>query len=42
MWVNKKKGLKKGSYIIKVQVKAAGNKYYKAGTKTVTFTVKVR
>ena len=37
-----KKGLKKGSYTVKVNVKAKGNKNYKAGTKTVKFTVKVK
>ena len=36
-----KKGLKKGTYKIKVAVKAEGNANYKAGTKTVTVTVKV-
>ncbi|MBQ9531308.1 MAG: Ig-like domain-containing protein [Eubacterium sp.] len=36
-----KKGLKKGTYKLKVKVKAAGNNTYKAATKTVTVTVKV-
>lgn len=41
--VNVKKGLKKGTYKVKVRVKALGNANYKAsGVKTVTFTVKVR
>lgn len=40
--VTVKKGLKKASYKVKVKVKAAGNKNYKALTKTVTFTVKVK
>ena len=38
--VTVKKGLKKGTYTVKVKVKAAGNEYYKASTKTVTFTIK--
>ena len=38
--VTVKKGLKKGTY--KVKVKAAGNKNYKAATKTVTFKIKVK
>ena len=37
-----KKGLKKGTYEVGVKVKASGTKYYKAGTKTVTFVVKVK
>ena len=37
-----KKGLKKGTYKVKIKVKAAGNSSYKAGTKTVTVTVKVQ
>ena len=38
-----KKGLKKGTYKVKVKVKAAGNANYKASAwKTVTFTVKVK
>ena len=36
-----KKGLKKGTYPVKVKVKAAGNKNYKELTKTVTFKIKV-
>ena len=37
-----KKGLKKGTYKFKVKVKAAGNKYYNALTKTVKVTVRVK
>ena len=37
-----KKKLKKGTYKIKMKVKAAGNSNYKALTKTVTFKVKVK
>lgn len=38
-----KKGLKKGTYKVKVSVKAVGNTNYKAsGWQTVTFTVKVK
>ena len=37
-----KKGLKKGTYKVKVKVTAAGNSSYKAATKTVTVTVKVK
>ena len=37
-----KKGLKKGSYKLKVNVKAAGNANWKAGSKTVTATIKVQ
>lgn len=37
-----KKGLKKGTYKVKVKVTAAGNDSYSKLTKTVTFTVKVR
>lgn len=40
--VTVKKGLKKGTYKIKAKVKAAGNSKYKAVTKTVTFTIKVK
>ena len=36
-----KKLTKKGTYIIKVRVNAAGTTVYKAGNKTVTVTVKV-
>ena len=39
--VNIKKGLKKGTYKVKVKVKAAGNDEYNAATKTVTFKIKV-
>lgn len=37
-----KKGLKKGTYKVKVNVKAAGSKNYKKFSKAVTFTVKVK
>ena len=37
-----KRGLKKGTYTIKVSVKAAGNANYKALTKTVTFKIIVK
>jgi hypothetical protein len=37
-----KKGLKKGTYKVKIKVKAAGTTTYKALTKTVTVTIKVR
>ena len=37
-----KKGLKKGTYKVKVNVKAAGNADYKAKTAPVTFTVTVK
>ena len=37
-----RKGLKKGTYKVKVKVTAAGNANYKAGTKTVTITIKVK
>lgn len=37
-----KKGAKKGSYNVKVTVKAAGDDNYKAASKTVTATVKVK
>ena len=40
--VTVKKGLKKGKYKVKVKVKAAGNKNYKAATKTVAFFVRVK
>lgn len=36
------KGLKKGTYRIKVKVKAAGNSGYKAGSKTVTVKIVVK
>ena len=37
-----KKGLKKGTYKVKIKVSAAGNQYYKAGTKTVTVKIVVK
>jgi hypothetical protein len=37
-----KKGTEKGTYKIVVALTAAGNKQYKAGTKTVTVKVKVK
>lgn len=37
-----KKGLKKGSYKVKVKVKAAGNKSYKPSSKTATVTIKIK
>ena len=37
-----KKGLKKGSYKVKIKVTAAGNATYKAKTVTVTVTVKIK
>lgn len=37
-----KKKLKKGTYKLKVRVTAAGNTKYKAGSKTVTVTIKVK
>lgn len=47
--INKKNGtvtvgkkLKKGTYKVKVKVSAAGNANYKASSKTVTFTVRVK
>jgi len=40
--VTVKKGLKKGTYKVKVKVKAAGNKNYNAKTSTITFKVKVK
>ena len=40
--VTVKKGLKKGTYTIKVEVKAAGNTNYKSGAKTVAFRVVVK
>ena len=39
--VTVKKGLKKGTYKVKVSVKAAGNDKYNPITKKVTFTIKV-
>lgn len=40
--VTVKKGLRKGTYKIKVKVTAAGNGNYKKGTKTVTVRIKVK
>ena len=40
--VTVKKKLKKGTYKVKVKVSAAGNANYKAGSKTVTFTIKIK
>lgn len=40
--VTVKKGLKKGTYKVKVKVKAAGNANYKPITRTVTFKVRVK
>ena len=40
--VTVKKKLKKGTYKVKAKVSAAGNAYYKAGSRTVTFRIKVR
>jgi len=40
--VTVKKGLKKGTYSVKVKVTAAGNANYAKATKTVTFKVKVK
>lgn len=37
-----KKGLKKGTYRVKIQIKAAARGYYNARSKTVTVTVKVK
>ena len=37
-----KKGLKKGTYKLRVKVTAAGNKKYKAATKTVSVIIKIR
>ena len=37
-----KKGLKKGTYKVKVKVRAAGTKNYKPVTRTVTFTIRVK
>ena len=35
-----KKGLKKGTYKLKIKVNAAGNSAYKAARKTITVTIK--
>ncbi len=40
--VTLKKGLKKGTYKVKVTVKAAGNSYYKAKTQKLTLKIRVR
>lgn len=40
--VTVKKGLKKGTYKVKVNVKAAGSPNYNAVTRAVTFTIKVK
>lgn len=40
--VTVKKGLKKGTYKVTVKINAAGNTNYKATSKTVTFTVRVK
>ena len=40
--VSVKKGLKKGTYKLKIKVRAAGTAKYKARNKTVTVTVFVR
>ncbi len=40
--VTVKKGLKKGTYKVKVRIKAAGNANYKAITKTVTTKIRVK
>ena len=41
--VTVKKGLKKGTYKVKVIVKAKGNTNYKASAvKTVTFTIRIK
>ncbi len=37
-----KKGIRKGSYKLRIRIKAGGNKNYKAGSKAVTVTVRVR
>ena len=40
--VTLKKGIKKGTYKLKVKVKAAGNAYYKAASKTITLKLRVK
>ena len=40
--VTVKKGLKKGTYTVKVKVKAGGTEYFKSAQQTVTFKVKVK
>ena len=37
-----KKGIKKGTYKLRVKVTAAGNSNYKAGTRTITVRIKVK
>ncbi len=37
-----RKGLKKGTYKLKVRVKDAGTKWYRQSTKTVTVKIRVR
>ena len=37
-----KKGLKKGTYKVKIKVTAAGSATYKSGSKTVTVTIKIK
>ncbi len=37
-----KKGLKKGTYKVKIKVTAAGNSKYNKATKTITIKVKVK
>ena len=37
-----KKGLKKGTYKLKIKVTAAGNANYNAGSKSVTVKIKVK
>ena len=40
--VTVKKGLKNGVYAVKVKVKAAGNEFFEASAKTVTFKIRVK
>ena len=40
--ISVKKGLKKGTYKVKVKVAAAGNNNYKATVKTITVTIRVK
>ena len=40
--VTVKKGLKKGTYKVKIRVRAAGNATYKAGARTVTIKIKIK
>ena len=37
-----RKGLRKGTYVVKVKVMAAGNSNYNASAKTVKYTIKVK